>query len=195
MRRGLLLLFGALALLAAGLWLSGRSQPQVAAVAAPASDARATADRALAALRARDGAALAALVHPDGVRLSPSGFVDIEGDQRLTPAEVAALWNDPNVRLWGHAEGSGDPIDLAPAAYAARYILDNDYATATVSENGDTARGTTVDNAAQVYPGATRIEYFRQGAEPMDWSALRLVLQPVAGEWRLVGIIHDEWAP
>jgi hypothetical protein len=61
--------------------------------------------------------------------------------------------------------------------------------------NGDTSRGTTVDNAASVYPGATRIEYFREGADATDWSALRLVLVPVGGDWRLVGIIHDEWTP
>jgi hypothetical protein len=167
----------------------------VAVAAAQASEPRATADRVVAAIRAHDGAALAALVHPDGVRLSPSAFVDIEADQRLSPSAVAALWTDATPQVWGVAEASGDPIELTPAAYVGRYILDHDYANATVSVNGDTSRGTTVDNAASVYPGATRIEYFREGADATDWSALRLVLVPVGGDWRLVGIIHDEWTP
>ena len=197
-RRGLLLL-GAVVLLVAGLWAFGRGgeapAPVVTVERVVPVDARATADRVLAALKAKDGPALAALVHPDGVRMSPSAFVDIDADQRLSPAEITVFWHDPKPRLWGHAEGSGDPIELAPAGYAERYIVDHDYAGVAVGVNGATARGTTVDNAASVYPGATRIEYFRQGAEPMDWSALRLVLAPVGNDWRLVGIIHDAWAP
>lgn len=199
-RRGLVLLIGAIALFVAGVWLFGRGGESPAPVVTvehvvPAGDARTTADQALAALKAKDGAALAALVHPDGVRISPSAYVDIEADQRLSPAEIAVFWSDSKPRAWGHAEGSGAAIELTPAAYAARYIVDHDYAAGAVSVNGDTARGTTVDNAASVYPGATRVEYFRQGAEPMDWSALRLVMVPVGDKWRLVGIIHDAWAP
>jgi hypothetical protein len=172
-----------------------RTAPPVVTHVDPQSEARATADRALAALQARDGLALAAIVHPDGVRMSPSAFVDIDADQRLLPDEVATLWAEKTSRVWGVAEASGEPIDLTPAAYFDRHVLDHSYDAADVTVNGDTSRGTTVDNAASVYPGAVRVEYFRPGADATDWSALRLVLLPVNGKWWLVGIIHDEWTP
>lgn len=204
LRQGTVMLVSLAALAAVGVWLFMASaaeapsavQPTaVPAAAPPQADARATADRVLAALKAKDGPALAAWVDDRGVRLSPSAFVDVAADQVLSPAEVRVMWTDGASRLWGYVEASGDPIDLTPAAYAARYILDHDYATAKVSVNGDTNRGTTTDNAAKVYPGATRVEYFRQGSNPLDWSALRLVLVPAGGGWRLIGIIHDEWTP
>lgn len=157
--------------------------------------ARATADRVLAALKMKDGAMLAELVDRDGVRLSPSSFVDVADDQVLSPAEVRDLWSTTARRIWGHAGGSGDAIELTPAAYVARYVLDHDYSDAKVSVNADTDRGTSANNAAEVYRGASRVEYFRQGNGPHDWSVLRLVLMPVGDGWRLVGIIHDEWTP
>ena len=161
----------------------------------PQNQPRATADRALVALRARDGASLAAIVHPDGVRFSPSAFVDTDADLRLSPKEVAGLWTEKTSRVWGVAEASGEPINLTAAAYVDRYVLNHDYVAAEVSVNGDTSRGTTVDNAASVYPGGVRVEYFRAGTDATDWSALRLVLLPDDGKWWLAGIIHDEWTP
>lgn len=158
-------------------------------------DARTTADRVLVALKTNDGAMLAELVDSDGVRLSPSAFVDVAGDQVLSRAEVRVLWTTTARRIWGHAEGSGDAIDLTPAAYVSRYVLDHDFSNVKVSVNADTDRGTSTNNASKVYPGATRVEYFRQGNDPLDWSVLRLVLIPVDDGWRLVGIIHDEWTP
>jgi len=169
--------------------------PSVATRVDPQSEPRATADRALVALRAHDGPALALIVHPDGVRFSPSAFVDSDADLRLSPKEVAALWTEKTSRVWGVAEASGEPIDLTAAAYVDRYVLDHDYIAAEISVNGNTSRGTTVDNAASVYPGGVRVEYFRTGTDATDWSALRLVLLPDDGKWWLVGIIHDEWTP
>lgn len=209
-RRGLLVIAGiALALLAGALvWNRGRETVTRAAASdpaantvratagiAPANDVRATADRVLASLNARDGTALAALVHPDGVRISPSAYVNVATDQVLPAAEAATLWTDTRVRTWGSAEASDDPIDLTPADYAARYIVDRDYSAATVTINDDTRRGTTVDNSAEVYPDAMRVTYFVAGQDATDWSALRLILAPEGEEWRLIGIVHDAWSP
>jgi hypothetical protein len=158
-------------------------------------DARATADRVLVALKAHDGAGLAELVDSHGVRLSPSAFVDVADDQVLSPNEVRVLWTTTDRRIWGHSEGTGDAIILTPAAYVSRHVLDHDFSDVKVSVNADTDRGTSTNNASEVYPGATRVEYFRQGNDPLDWSVLRLVLIPVDDGWRLLGIIHDEWTP
>ena len=163
----------------------------------PVEDVRAVADRVLAALKAHDGAGLAGLVHPEkGVRFSPSAFVDPAADQVFPAAAMAGFWADGTARVWGAADGSGDPIRLTPAAYAARFVMDRDYAAAVVSIDADRVRGNTVDNAAAVYPGSRRVEYFiaGQGADAaFDWSALRLVFERSGGRWWLVGVIHDQW--
>jgi hypothetical protein len=198
-----IILLGLLALGVAVIWLMTRSAvPPVAEVKTAESpvvaqllDARATADRALTALKTKDGAVLAELVDSRGLRLSPSAFVDVAADQVLPPAEVRVLWTTEARRIWGHSGGSGDPIELTPAAYISRHVLDHDFLNAKVSVNADTDRGTSTNNASEVYPGATRVEYFREGNGPLDWSLLRLILMPVDDGWRLVGIIHDEWTP
>jgi hypothetical protein len=165
----------------------------------PAEDVRVVADRVVGAFKAHDGAALAGLVHPEkGVRFSSSAFVDPAADQVFTPGAMAGFWADRTPRVWGTADGSGDPITLTPAAYAARFVMDRDYAAAVVSIDADRVRGTTIDNAAAVYPGSRRVEYFIAGTgadAAFDWSALRLVLERSGGRWWLVGVIHDQWTP
>ena len=78
------------ALAVAGAWLfvtqsAAPPQPDMttaeSTVVPRLADARATADQVLAALKANNGAALAQLVDQDGVRLSPSAFVDVADDQ------------------------------------------------------------------------------------------------------------------
>jgi hypothetical protein len=183
---------------------AGCSQPAQTPAPAPAtaSSARAVADEVIAAIKGQDGAALSSFVSPDkGVRFSPYAFVDVKKDVVLTGEEIATFWDSTKVYLWGKADGTGTPIKLTPTKYAERYLFDVDFSTATsVSENADKASGTTVNNAAEVYPGDTRIEYFMPGApvggQPgNDWKALRLVFEKAGESWVLVGVIHDEWTP
>lgn len=192
----------AIVLATAALALAGCSQPAQTATTGPAqtSSARAVADQVIAAIKGQDGAALSSFVHPDkGVRFSPYAFVDVKKDVVLSGEDVAALWDSTKVYTWGKADGTGAPIKLTPAHYAARYIFDVDFSAATsVSENSDKASGNTSNNAAEVYPGATRIEYYipgtSVGGQPgNDWKALRLVFEKVGDTWYLVGVIHDEW--
>jgi len=163
--------------------------------------ARLQADRVLAALRNRDGRALAALVHPEkGVRFSPSAYVDVGTDRVFSAAQVEKLWSDDRIYRWGDAEGSGDPIELTARAYLARYALGEgeDFTQPTsVHVDDDRAVGSTVNNAAQVYPGAARVEFFAAGkqADGYDWQTLRLVFERSGQRWWLVGVIHDAWSP
>ncbi len=165
------------------------------------SDLRAAADQVLEAFEARDGARLASLAHPDkGVRFSPSAYVNPDEDVSLSRDEIETFWTDETVRRWGYADGSGDPIELTPAEYAARYILDKRFLDApTFTVDPAETYGNTVNNAASAYPSGTVAEYYippsTEGAEAgIDWSALRLVFEEVGGDWRLVGVIHDEWS-
>ena len=67
--------------------------------------------------------------------------------------------------IWGYADGSGDPIRMAPSEYSDAYVLSRDFhQAASVSVNDDQAAGNTANNVAKAYPGATRVESARQNA-------------------------------
>jgi hypothetical protein len=167
---------------------------------ASVGELEAAARKVVEALDARDPARLAELVHPeDGVLVSPYAHVEPESHVTLTAgdlrraAEGAAIERD-----WGHFDGSGEPIRLTFREYFGRFVYDAPYL-----EKGEVAvdrrqgGGNTVDNAAEVWPGARIVEYHVPGTDPryggMDWRSLRLVFEEEDGRWWLVGIVHDEW--
>lgn len=159
------------------------------------------ANQVLDALQAGDGNRLASLVHPEkGVRFSPSAYVDVEADRVVSPDQVKRFWTDDHTYVWGYAEGTGDPITMTPAQYVRAYVLSRDFRHASsINVNDDRASGTTKNNAATVYPGGTRVEYYippsaHGSVEQHDWAALRLVFEWIGGSWFLVGVIHDRWS-
>ena len=176
---------------------AGRTSEAIAARAA----------QAILALRNRDMQTLANLVHPgQGVRFSPYGYVRAEPgtpegqDLVFSAAEVAGLWSDPTVYHWGAAAGTGAPIELTFADYYDEYVYDVDFAQPDAVGFGETiGLGNTINNIAQVYPGAFPVEYHFEGFDPQyagfDWRSLRLVFEESGGSWYLVGIVHDEWTP
>ncbi len=164
----------------------------------PQQGALAAATRVLEAFRAKDGPRLAAFAHPDiGVRFSPYAFIDLAQDRVLDRSGLETLWQDERIHPWGSFDGSGDPIQMTSAQYVDRFVMDRDFSAATViTVNNHRARGNTADNSAEVYPRGTIVEYYvepTEGQPEMDWAALRLVFEQHEGEWKLVGVIHDEW--
>jgi len=158
----------------------------------------AVATRVLEAFRAKDGPQLAAISHPElGVRFSPYAYVDVAQDRVLNRSELDTLWQDERIHTWGSFDGSGDPIQMTSAQYLDRFVMDRDFSKATVvTVNNHRARGNTADNSVEVYPRGTILEYYAEPADgqpEVDWAALRLVLEQHEGEWKLVGVIHDEW--
>lgn len=150
------------------------------------------------ALKSQDMTALSNWVHPDkGVRFSPYTFVRAE-DQVFSPSAVANLPSDPTIYLWGAFDGSGEPIQYTFVQYYQRFVYDVDFAQPDVlGLDRFVGSGNTINNIPGFYPGSVTVEYHFEGFDPlyggMDWRSLRLVLQQHAGEWLLVGIVHDEW--
>ncbi len=144
---------------------------------------------------------LATVAAPDGVRFTPYTHVDLDNDQTFTAVDIAAFGTDTSTKTWGTTEGAGEPIDLTNLQYVARYVWDHDYRTAPdVRWNQEQTRGSMIDNVADVYEGASFVEYHFPGFDDqyggMDWRSLRLVLaQGDDGNWVLYGVIHDEWTP
>jgi hypothetical protein len=165
---------------------------------APALEARAK--EVVAALKARDGARLAALVHPDkGVRFTAYGFVRTDRDVVLTRSQVATTFADTTRRTWGTADGTGDPLTSSFEQYYRRYVYDADFAAAPVVryDQAPAHSGNTPNTIAQSYPGAHWVEFhfpmIDAKYEGMDWRSLWLVFERHGDEWLLTGIVHGSW--
>lgn len=183
------------------------SAPAEAPAPAPAEDLREAGRSVAEALRDRDFAALAERAHPQkGVRFSPYSYVDPDAHRTLSPAELRAAGErigdgarPQPVPTWGYEDGTGDPIEATIREYFDRYVWDAPYLEeGSVAVDERQGHGNSLDNAAEVYPGARIVEYHIPGRNPdyggMDWRSLRLVFERDQGDgWQLVGIIHDEW--
>jgi hypothetical protein len=167
--------------------------------ATPAITAQASA--ALQAIKQKDWNGLAMLAHPtQGVRFSPYGHVKTgaSGDRIRTTQQLQAGFTDQAVYNWGSYDGSGNPIDLTFADYYAQFVYNHDFTQAPVIVYNQIAgQGNTMINLHEVYPQGQFVEYHFPGFDPqyegMDWQSLRLVFEESAGNWYLVGIIHDQW--
>jgi hypothetical protein len=152
------------------------------------------------AFRDQDWAAVAGVIHPDkGVRFSPYTYVRPEGtDLSFSADQFVGLTEDETVYRWGVFDGSGEPIDMTFLDYHARFIYDADFAwPSAIGFNEIVGAGNTINNLAEVYPGAQVVEFHLPGSDPrfggMDWRSLRLVLEQVDGAWLLIAVVHDEW--
>lgn len=134
-------------------------------------------------LKSKDMQKLAPLVHPK------KGLMIIPLPNNLfgvifKPKQISKLFNDKTVYTWGNAAGSGIPIELNFSEYYKLYIYDRDFAKSPVS------------SYKKVYKSATVTFYSKGPEDPnIGWKSLLLKLEKFNGNWYLVSIIHDEWAP
>lgn len=150
-------------------------------------------------IKAKDMKSLSSYVHPtNGLRFSPYPYVDTKTDQVFTAQQVAGLVQDTKEYLWGHYDGSGEPIKLSFNNYYDKFIYDVDFANPhMIGNNVAIGKGNSIDNVKQAYPKGYFVEFYFTGFEPqyegMDWRSLKLVFEDVNGVWYLVGIIHGQW--
>lgn len=153
----------------------------------------------LTAIKNYDMEKLSDHIHPDkGVRFSPYAYVDTDKDLVFTAEEVKNLTDDSKIYVWGHYDGSGDPIELSFRNYYSMFIYDADFINAEqVSYNKILGQGNTINNSFEVYKDSMIVEYYFSGIDPkyegMDWRSLRLVFEKKDASWYIVGIIHDQW--
>jgi hypothetical protein len=92
------------------------------------------------AVQNRDGQALARLVHPQrGLRLRHDWW---NNEVKLVGGEVSRVFNDPTVRDWGQADGSGQPI-TGSFSDVMLPLLDEDLVGATQAACGEILGGGT----------------------------------------------------
>jgi len=154
-----------------------------------------TANKTITALKNKNFDSLETLIHPvKGVRFSPYATVDTKKDVVLKPFDL----NDFTNRNWGVYDGIGDPIIQNFNEYFDEFVYTADFMNAPeIKKNQIIYTGNSIDNLQKVYPEAEFIEYHFPGFDEemagMDWQSLRLVFELYNGEYKLVGIIHDQW--
>ncbi len=147
----------------------------------------------------QDMSAFSSFVHPtQGVRFTPYGYVDPSVDLSYASTAFASLITDPTTYTWGSYDGSGDPIIYTFADYLDNFVYDEDYVNPDmIGLNNTIGTGNSLINISTIYPTASFVEFHFTGFdtqyEGMDWSSLILVFESVAGEWKLVGVIHNQW--
>ncbi len=154
-------------------------------------------DTTLRLLKKGSYAALSKLVHPvEGLTLSPYGYVNTEKTVLMTAEEVRLRFTSDTARriFWGYYDGSGDPIELTPAAYARRFIYDRDFAKSdSLLFHKIPQRGNTLNNLSYAFPDGVPVESFVPGKSAMDWRALRMVFEKYNDQYYLVALVHDQW--
>lgn len=151
------------------------------------------------ALKHKDMNAISSYIHSTaGVRFSPYGHIDVQHDLQFSTSQLPSLWSSTEVYQWGVYDGSGDPIQLTFQDYFDRFVYDVDFANPhMIGNNVAVGAGNMINNIQQAYSNGPFVEFHFTGFDPqysgMDWRSLRLVFEQENGEWKLVGIIHDEW--
>lgn len=150
-------------------------------------------------LKNKDIEALASYVHPNnGLRLSPYAYVDVENDIVIMADDLVNEFSNGETRLWGLYDGSGFPIKYTFAEYYDEFIYNHDYAKPHMfSVNKSIIAGSMETNIETVYDQPGYMEFHFPGFDPqyegMDWESLFLVFEHYEGEWKLSGIVHDQW--
>ena len=158
-----------------------------------------TAASLIKALSTKNADAIADLIHPTkGVRFTPYTFVSLESDRVFDQQQFRSFFKDQQVYMWGHYDGSGFDIELTPSQYYEEFVYDEDYINADqIGYNQVLSSGNMVENQFEVYDNPIVVEYYFPGFNPdygsMDWSSLRLVFEPYQNDWKLVGIINNQW--
>ena len=151
------------------------------------------------AISDKDMETISKFVHPTkGLRFTPYTSVSLKDDIVFNKVEVEEFFNNKNVYLWGYYDGIGDEILLTPGEYYEEFIYTKDFKNIEdVGYNEVLSGGNAVENQFEVYENPIIVEYYFPGLFPedgaMDWESLRLVFEQYGNEWKLVGIIHNQW--
>lgn len=158
-----------------------------------------TAANLIKALSTKDAQAISDLIHPTkGVRFTPYTYVSLENDRVFNQQQFRNFFKDQQAYLWGHYDGSGDDIRLTPGQYYEKFVYGEDYINADqIGYNQVLSSGNMLENQFEVYDNPIVVEYYFPGFNPdyagMDWRSLRLVFEPYQNDWKLVGIINNQW--
>jgi hypothetical protein len=157
--------------------------------------AQAIIEHALAAVKARDGVALSALVHPQRGLLLRRNWWNKE--VKFTAVEVTSIFGDPATRDWGWEDGSGAPI-VGSVRAVMLPLLERDLVGSTDMVCGEVVGGATA-GLLQLPPeyGAVNIyTAYRPAAEDEmmnDWGSWAIGIEYWEGLPYLNFLVYYAW--
>jgi len=143
-----------------------------------------------------------------GVLLSPYYASGGNQGRNLTKDDVRNFFSDNQQKLWGYEGGSGRGIQLTNSEYYKKFVYSGDFINmGSESLNISLVSGNTLpldEVLSEAFKSLISrggriqyIEYFIPGFNPkyegMDWESLALVFMKLNGEWKLIGIFHNQW--
>lgn len=142
------------------------------------------------AIANRDGAALAALVHPErGLRLRQGWWNE---EIQIPAAEVAGLFTDQAVYDWGIADGSGLPI-RGTFGDVLLPLLDKDLVPAGASAYAEILAGPTAGLVVlpEGYEAVPYASFFRATpSSEFDWGTWVVGVERWGGHYYLSYLVH-----
>jgi len=147
------------------------------------------------ALKVKDIENLSNYVHPKkGLRFTPYTTVNKDKDLVFSIEELKKFDTDSKL-IWGTYDGKGDDIILTPKEYYEEFVYTKDFIKAEqVGYNEVLSSGNMIENQFDAYETPIIVEYYIPREEFENaWQSLRLVFEEYKGNWKLVGIIHNEW--
>lgn len=175
-----------------------------ASYAIPPKELISIAQQTLLEIKNKDFKKLSSKIHPQkGIRFEPyfeQQFVGIH----FSINQFKKVYAGHQKYLWGHYDGSGNPIRMSFSNYYKKFIYSKNYAAITptyiktkspelqLPHNFD---GNDSDWATQ-YPNGIVVHYYYKSTDPlndMNWSALGLVFENYNNKWYLVAILRDVW--
>ncbi|HHZ02107.1 MAG TPA: hypothetical protein GX396_04120 [Tissierellia bacterium] len=158
-----------------------------------------TAKELMTWIKNKDATKIADYVHPvKGVRFTPYTTVLTERDIVFNKEDMENFFKDENLYTWGIYDGIGDEIKLTPSQYYEKFIYSEDFISAPeIGYNEIISKGSMFENQFEVYEKPIVVEFYIPEIDPqfegLDWQSLRLVFEEYEGNWKLVGIIHNQW--
>jgi len=184
-----------------GLSVFGRAPKRIdAPVVANDADLTAVALDVVGYIGSNDFGSLASVVHPDyGVVFSPYATVTLSTNKRFSAEQIALFGTDSTVYVWGVYDGSGEPIEMTPAAYFSEFVFSRNYCEAPViGVNRIIKSGNALENITEMFPGVKFVDFHIPGCDmdllgELDWSSLRLGFEEEDGRLWLTVILNSRW--
>ncbi|MDQ1855069.1 hypothetical protein [Chryseobacterium sp. WLY505] len=154
-------------------------------------------DEVLKALKAKDYATFASLIHPQkGVRFSMYAFVNLKEDKHFSKADFEKYQPTKTLFTWGAQDGSGDLYKATINDYLGKWVFSKDFTTSQYSLNKFIGGGNSLNNLKEIYPKADFTENYIKGTEKyseMDWKTVRFVFEEFQGKYYLIAVVNDQW--
>ncbi|MFO0757818.1 MAG: hypothetical protein U0359_15085 [Byssovorax sp.] len=158
--------------------------------------------KALSALEKHDAKAFARLVHPKhGLDLGVLGTIN----HHVASTDVEAAFRDTKELPWDGRSNAGDEPWQMSYAKLLSSVGEKHYSRATaigynevVQEDGLCGGPCVDDEIGAAFPGLPFIQYAYPTESPRNsgmWYFLVIAFQQDGDDWKVAGLLEDEWSP